>query len=135
RCVQRVDPAEEIRDLQADEEQEKRVDRDKGRCAGGGAQEVTKTRQDGGRRCVRAPSRDDEEAARDPGEGGGNEDPADELAYRPVAEIEHVGHRAREDGIRAREEEREDDEEREGECDADTNGRDPSAAPPCERTT
>ena len=88
RRVQRIDPTEQIRDLQGDEEHEERVDREECRRAGGGAQKAAKPRQDRGHRGVRPAAREKEDPSPDPGKGRGEQDACDELADRPFAEVE-----------------------------------------------
>src|SRR5207302_4111021 len=135
RRVEGIDPTKEIRDLQADEEEKERGDGEEGRRAGGGAQETAKARQDGGRRSLgRAPC-DKEQPSRDPGEDRREQDATDELADRPLAKIKDVGDRAREDRVRAREEQREDDEKRKSERDPDAHRNDPPSGPARERPT
>ena len=135
RRVQRVDPAKEICDLQTDKEDEQSVDGEKGRCAGRRAQQAAKPRQEWGHRRVRPAPREQEEASGHPGEGRGDQDPADELADGPVPEVEEVGDRAREDGVRAREQKCEHEKERKGQRDPDADRGDAPSGPPRQRAT
>ena len=125
--VQRVQPAEEVGDLQADKKEEQRVDHHEHRRRGGRADETAQSRDDGRERGYRRASGDEEDATGDPATGERQRRPADHLADRPALRIEGVAEGAGENRVRAREKRSEHDEERKRQREADSDRRDPSS--------